>query len=70
MDKDEKKIEYRGLRVNTFRSTRMGIPDKEWTRIEDEGGRVVRKDARWIGCDVERAKEWIDVYVDGENEPQ
>ena len=69
MVSDGARVYYRGMYVHFFHSTRGGLFDKEWTRIEDHRGRSVGgKDARWIGFDLDRGKRWIDEYLGPEQE--
>lgn len=63
------RVYYRGMYVHFFESTRGGLFDKEWTRIDDGAGKPIkRKDAKWIGFDLERGKRWIDDYLGPEAE--
>lgn len=71
MVSDGARVYYRGMYVHFFHSTRGGLFDKEWTRIEDHRGRSFgRKDSRWIGFDLERGKRWIDEYLGPEKEKE
>lgn len=69
MVSDGARVYYRGMYVHFFHSTRGGLLDKEWTRIEDHRGRSFgSKDSRWVGFDLERGKRWIDEYLGPEKE--